>query len=150
VAPERLVFAPRTAHWSEHLARQCAADLFLDTWPYNAHSTANDALWLGLPVLTLAGGCFAARVGASLLGTLGLRELITGSAAEYVARAIELGSDAAQRAALRAKLSAARTRSPLYDTQRRARHLEAAFFAIHERAQQGLAPQALRIEAAAT
>ena len=89
VAGERLVFAPKLAV-SEHLARHRLADLFLDTYPYNAHTTASDSLWAGCPVLTLAGETFASRVAGSLLRTLGLADLVTTSLAAYEALALEL------------------------------------------------------------
>src|SRR6185295_13999210 len=84
VAPERLVFAKRCMP-PDHLARQRLADLFLDTLPYNAHTTCSDALWVGLPVLTVLGSCFAGRVAASLLSALGVPELVAGSLEEYEA-----------------------------------------------------------------
>src|SRR3954454_21102221 len=87
VDPDRLVFARRVASSSEHLGRHRLADLFLDTLPYNAHTTASDALWAGLPVLTCTGDTFAGRVAGSLLRAAGLGELITTSLEEYEALA---------------------------------------------------------------
>ncbi len=93
VAAERLVFAPRKP-LPEHLARHRAADLFLDTYPVNAHTTASDALWAGCPVLTMAGETFVSRVAGSLLRTIGLSELVTRSLDEYQATALRLARDA--------------------------------------------------------
>ena len=102
---ERLIFAPRMP-FADHLARHRQADLFLDTLPYNAHTTANDALWAGLPVLTCLGESFAGRVAASLLNAVGLPELITRSLEEYEALALRLAQDPVLLASLKAKLCA--------------------------------------------
>jgi predicted O-linked N-acetylglucosamine transferase (SPINDLY family) len=126
VDPERLVFAPRVAT-TEHLARHYAADLFLDTTPYNAHTTASDALWMGLPLVTRLGESFPARVAASLLNAANLAELVTRTEAEYEALAIGLATDRARLARLRTRLEQQRTTSPLFDTVNYARHLESAF-----------------------
>ena len=123
---ERLCFAPRVP-LDEHLARHALADLFLDTLPYNAHTTASDALWAGLPVLSCRGTSFPGRVGASLLHALGLAdELLVDDPAAYEARAIALGRDAQALARLRATLAARREAAPLFDTPRFARAFEAA------------------------
>ncbi len=129
VDPRRLVFAPR---WSpaEHLARHAAADLFLDTWPYNAHTTASDALWAGLPLLTLRGETFVSRVAASLLQAVGLPELITDSAAAYEALAFELATHRDRLTSLRQRLGAQRSDHPLFDTAGFTRDLETAYEAI--------------------
>jgi protein O-GlcNAc transferase len=126
IAPERLIFAPPAA-LEVHLARHQLADLFLDTAPYGAHATACDALWAGLPVLTRRGTAFASRVASSLLTTLGLPELITESWDAYEALALDLARDPARRATLREKLAAARSTTPLFDTPRLARDLEALY-----------------------
>jgi len=139
VAPQRLVFAPRVGH-AEHMARHQQADLFVDTWPYNAHTTAADALWMGLPVVTMAGRAFAARVAASLLDAVGLPELITETEQSYVQRVLALARDAAERQRLRAHLLRVRDSAPLFDAALRARELEAAFRIMHERRCQGLEP----------
>lgn len=136
VAPERLVFAPRM-ELGEHLARHRLADLFLDTLPCNAHTTASDALWAGLPLLTCAGASFASRVAASLLHAVGLPELVTESQAEYEARAIALAQNPAQLKALRERLQAMLPNAPLFDAQRFARDIEAAFKVMYERHLQG-------------
>ena len=126
VEASRLVFAPRAPH-AEHLARHALADLFLDTLPVNAHTTATDALWAGLPVLTCRGKTFAGRVAASLLGAIGLPELITESLAEYEARACELARDEGALAQLRDKLARQRLASALFDNAGACRSIEAAY-----------------------
>ncbi len=139
VDPERLVFAPRTAP-SQHLSRQRCADLFLDCLPYNAHTTASDALWAGLPVLTLAGDSFAARVAASLLRALDLPELVTSTREEYEASAVRLSTHPEILRGLRDKLARNRASAPLFDPARYVKHLEALFTEIHERYLAGLPP----------
>jgi predicted O-linked N-acetylglucosamine transferase (SPINDLY family) len=126
VAPQRLVFAERVPS-SEHLARHRLADLFIDTFPYNAHTTASDALWVGLPVLTCKGRSFAARVAGSLLHAIGLPELVTGSLPEYEALALRLATHPAELRALRDRLACNRSTHPLFDTPRWTRHLESAY-----------------------
>jgi protein O-GlcNAc transferase len=126
VDPQRLVFAA-PAPLEVHLARHRLADLFLDTLPYNAHATAGDALWAGLPVLTCRGTAFAGRVAASLLTAAGLPELIAETAEEYEALALALARDPALMTTLREKLAAGRATAPLFDTTRVARDLEAAY-----------------------
>jgi protein O-GlcNAc transferase len=129
IDPARLVFAPRVAA-ADHLARHPAADLALDTWPYGAHTTASDALWSGVPLLTLLGEGFAARVGTSLLRAVGLPELVTDTPAAYEALALELARDAARLAVLRACLQRQRETHALFDTARFTRDLEAAYAAL--------------------
>lgn len=136
-------FAPKVGH-AEHGAAS-GNGLFLDTWPYNAHTTAADALWMGLPVLTMAGHSFAARVAASLLDAVGLPELITHSPQAYVQRAVALARDGAERDRLRAHLLRARDQAPLFDAALRAPRLEAAFRQMHERRCQGLPPAPLDV-----
>lgn len=132
VDPDRLVFAQRLP-LAEHLARHRAADLFLDTLPYNAHTTASDALWAGVPVLTRMGASFASRVAASLLHAMGLPELITTSQADYEALAIDLAGHPQRLAGIRQALERNRRTAPLFDTPLFARHLESAYRAMHER-----------------
>ena len=115
VSPERLVFAARKLN-AEHLARYALADLFLDTSPYGAHTTASDALWMGVPVLTMAGRSFASRVCASLAHAAGLPELVCDSPGAYVDRAVELGTRPHMLLALRDRLQAGRDRCTLFDT----------------------------------
>lgn len=139
--PARLVFAPRQP-LDAHLARHRRADLFLDTLPYNAHTTTSDALWAGLPVVTCRGTAFAGRVAASLLGAVGLPELVTETLADYRALALALARDPDRLAAVRAKLARNRETAPLFDARRFARHLEAAYTTMWERWQRGEPPAA--------
>ena len=139
VAPERLLFAPPWPN-DHHLRRLQLCDLFLDTWPYNAHTTGSDALWAGLPVLTCTGRSFPSRVGASLLQALGLPELITGDLGSYEALALRLATEPDLLAGLRAQLARQLPTAPLYDTARYTRDLEAAYTVMVERARDGLAP----------
>jgi predicted O-linked N-acetylglucosamine transferase (SPINDLY family) len=144
IDPARLIFAPRLAPHA-HLARQCAADLMLDTLPCNAHTSCSDALWAGLPVLTCQGASFAGRVAASLLKAAGAPELVTYTLKEYEERAIELATQPARLAELRARLVEGRARAPLFDTPRFARHLEVAYAMMMERHRQGLPPQGFAV-----
>jgi len=140
VSPDRLVFAPHQ-RIDLHLARQHRADLFLDTFNYGAHTTASDALWAGLPVVTCCGATFASRVGASLLRALDLAELITSSPSDYESLALRLARDRAALAAIRQKLWRNRQTHSLFDSARFTRHLEAGYGAIWERARHGMPPQ---------
>jgi protein O-GlcNAc transferase len=141
VDPGRLVFAPRLAASADHLARHRLADLFLDTLPYNAHTTASDALWAGLPVLTQIGASFAGRVAASLLTALGLPELITESAEQFEQQALTLATAPARLAAIRERLAQHRQSQPLFDTRLLTRDIERAYAAIYRRHQDGLSPE---------
>ena len=142
--PSRLVFAKR-APLFQHLARHRAADLFLDTFPYNAHTTASDALWAGLPVLTRAGQSFASRVGASLLHAVGLPELVTHSLQAYEAMAIEMASNASSLASIRDRLAQNIPIAKLFDTMQFARDLEQAFVQMHARRLAGHLPEHIMI-----
>jgi predicted O-linked N-acetylglucosamine transferase (SPINDLY family) len=142
----RLVFAGKMAQ-AEHLSRHRAADLFLDAFPCNAHTTASDALWVGLPVLTRTGRTFASRVAASLLTAVGLPELITTSVEEYECKAIELAQNRTVLAQLKAKLERNRLTMPLFDGKLFAKHLEAAFTAMYDRYQSGQKPDVIEIPA---
>jgi predicted O-linked N-acetylglucosamine transferase (SPINDLY family) len=146
IAPERLVFARRCMP-ADHLARQRAADLFLDTLPYNAHTTCSDALWVGLPVLTVLGGSFAGRVAASLLSALGVPELVAASLEDYEAIALKLARDRSALAAIREKVVRHRDTHPLFDTTRFTRNLEAAYVTMWERYQRGERPQTFLVGA---
>jgi protein O-GlcNAc transferase len=141
VQAERLVFAEHVGSMAEHLARQGLADLYLDTLPYNAHSTACDALWAGVPVLTCAGRSFAGRVAASALTALGLPELITHSLEEYEHRALQLAREPQRLGELRERLAAHRLTQPLFDTKAYTRALESAYRTMHQRAVRAQAPQ---------
>jgi predicted O-linked N-acetylglucosamine transferase (SPINDLY family) len=131
IAEDRLVFAPRQP-LAEHLARHRVADLFLDCFPVNAHTTASDALWAGCPVLTLAGETLISRVAGSLLRAVGLPELITTSLEEYQAVALRLARDPNLLAHVRSKLAESRKTSPLFDARQFARNLERAYITMRE------------------
>ena len=126
VEPEQIVFAPRVPQ-SEHLARHARADLFLDTLPCNAHTTASDALWAGLPLLTCSGHSFASRVAGSLLRTAGLAELVTSNLQDYEAKALQLARSPDTLAAIRCRLEEGRATNTLFDSTRYTRQLESAF-----------------------
>jgi protein O-GlcNAc transferase len=139
IASSRLVFADRMP-LPEHLARHRQADLFLDTLPYNAHTTASDALWAGLPLLTLVGSSFAGRVAASLLTAIGLPELITTTKEDYQGLAVELATNPQKLDAIKQKLAENRLTTPLFDTPRFTKDLEAAYIKMYERFQNDLQP----------
>ncbi len=147
VDPARIVFAPNVDQ-AAHLDRIACADLFLDTWPCNGHTTASDVLWAGVPVVTLRGQTFASRVAASLLHEVGAPELVCDEVAGYEALALRLAGDADKRHALRLRLEAARRTSALFDGANLARDLEALYERMWARAVAGLAPA--HLAAAAT
>ena len=140
----RLIFGERLPA-AQYLARFRSADLFLDTYPYTAGTTASDALWAGLPVLTLTGEAFVSRTAASLLSAIGVPELVTSTQEQYEQLAIELASNPRRLAEIRTKIQDNRLTSPLFDTPRFARNLEAAYSAIHDRYQAGLPPDHIRL-----
>ena len=144
ISSARLIFAERQP-LSEHLARHRQADLFLDTFPYNAHTTASDALWAGLPVLTMMGQSFASRVAASLLNAIGLPELITNTQEEYEALAIELAMNPQKLADIKLKLAHTRLTTPLFDTPLFTKNLESAYTKMYERYQNDLGPDHISI-----
>lgn len=146
IAPERLVFASHSPQSADHLARLRLADLFVDTLPYNAHATACDALWAGLPVVTCLGTSFPGRVAASLLHAVGLPELVTSSLAEYESLALALARNPARLAALREKLQRNRKTEPLFDTVRLTRDLEAAYATMWQRSEAGLPAAGFSVE----
>lgn len=146
VAPGRIVFAP-AMKLEDHLARLKLADLVLDTLPHNAHTTASDALWCGVPVLTCIGPTFAGRVAASLLNAVGLPELITRVTHDYEMLAVRLARERPLMADIRAKLAVNRGVCPLFDTPRFARHIEAAYKAMCERQRGGLPPASFAVKA---
>jgi len=145
VDPSHLVFTKRMPH-AEHLARYKLADLFLDTFPCNAHTTASDALWAGVPVLTLQGQSFASRVAASLLTNIGVPELITHSKEEYCSLAVELASNPDKLAAIKTKLAQNRLTTPLFNTKLFARHIESAYQAAYDRYHAGLPPDHIDVD----
>jgi protein O-GlcNAc transferase len=144
VDPRRLIFGERLSP-PEYLARYRAADLFLDTLPYNGGTTVSDALWAGLPVLTLIGEAFASRVAASVLKACGLPELVASTQRGYEELAIELASNPQRLAQIRLKLRDNRLTCPLFDTPRFARNLEAAYARIFDRYQAGLPPEHVKL-----
>ena len=142
----RLIFAPR-ADPARHLARHRLADLFLDTLPYGAHTTASDALWAGLPLLTCLGQQFDGRVAASLLQTIGLPELVAHSLDEYESLALDLARAPERRAQLRARLAVNRLTSPLFDVERFREGIEAAYLKMIEISRSGGEPQGFAVSA---
>ncbi len=132
--------------FQEHLSRVHLGDLFLDTIPCNAHTTASDALWCGVPVLTCLGSTFAGRVAASLLKAVGLDELITHSLEEYEALALTLARNPEQLAGLKARLAENRDKAPLFDTPRYTRNLEVAYRTMWERQQRDEPPASFSVE----
>jgi protein O-GlcNAc transferase len=139
VAAERLIFAKRMP-LEDHLARLKLADLVLDTLPYGAHTTASDALWVGVPVLTRIGKSFTGRVAASLLNAVGVPELVTHSLEEYEAQACRLAQNVSIFAAMKTKLAKNRETMPLFDTEQITRHLEAAYVEMRRRHRIGERP----------
>jgi predicted O-linked N-acetylglucosamine transferase (SPINDLY family) len=146
VSAERLIFAKRMPLLSEHLARYKCADLFIDTLPYNAHTTASDALWAGLPVVTCLGETFAGRVAASLLKAVHLPELITTTLEDYERLAIQLATNPEKLARIKRMLAENRLTTPLFNTKMYTKHIEAAYNEMYERHQSGLAPDCIIIQ----
>lgn len=146
IAPGRIVWAPRKKP-ADHMARMQLADLFLDTWPCNAHTTASDALWAGVPVVTYTGRTFASRVAASLVHAVGLPELACGDIEQYARLVVELAHDPERLTAMRNTLIDARLQSPLFDSLRFARDFEALALRMMQRHIDGLAPAPLAVVA---
>jgi predicted O-linked N-acetylglucosamine transferase (SPINDLY family) len=142
IGPERLCFAPMLP-LEQHLSRLACADLYIDAWPCNAHTTASEALWVGVPVVTIVGATFAQRVAASLLHNVGLDELVLDTVPAYERAVVALAQDTERRAALRAHLNAQRHRSPLFDGKRFAHDIEGLYERMWARAIAGLAPDHL-------
>jgi predicted O-linked N-acetylglucosamine transferase (SPINDLY family) len=142
----RILFAGRMDSFARHLGRQQQADLFLDTHPYNAHATASDALWAGLPIVTLRGESFVSRVTAGFLANLGLEELIASTPGEYEAIALGLARDRERLSDIRQRLALARNTSALFDIDRFVRGLEGAFLEMQHRALDGAQPAAFRVD----
>jgi len=145
VEPDRIVFAGMLDRNEEHLARYRLADLFLDTFNYNAHTTAADALWAGLPIAAKIGNSFPARVSASLLTAVGLPELIAETEDQYEAMALDLALDRVKLAAIKSKLAENRRTRPLFNTELYARHIEDAYQQAYDRYFDGRKPRSLRI-----
>ena len=145
VDPDRLVFAP-PLDLRDHLARLKLGDLFLDTLPYNAHTTTTDALWMGVPVLTCKGDVFVSRVAASLLEAIGLPELITTNLGDYEALALKLATEKPLLHSIRLKLLQNRTTCHLFDTDRFRRHIESAYTTMWETWQRGESPRSFSVQ----
>jgi predicted O-linked N-acetylglucosamine transferase (SPINDLY family) len=146
IDPARLVFADRALP-ADHLARHRLADLFLDTLPCNAHTTASDALWAGLPVLTCLGESFAGRVAASLNHAAGMADMVAANLDAYHALALKLAREPATLAAAKSRLAQNRDTCALFDTVRFARHIEAAYMTMWERWQSGEEPAGFAVPA---
>ena len=145
IDPARLVFAPRVPI-AEHLARHALADVFLDTLPYNAHTTTSDALWMDVPVITCPGETFTSRVAGSLLSAAGMPELITTSLADYEQLALKLAAEPLQLQSLKEKLRTTKTSMPLFDMQSFTQHLEQAYLHMRQRWQNGEPPASFSIK----
>ena len=146
IDPARIIFAPKLV-LSEHLARHRAADLFLDTFNYNAHTTGSDALWAGLPFVTMCGQSFAARVGASLLRAVGLEELITNRLDDYEHLALHLATHQDELTAIRQRLANSRLTAPLFDSTGFARQIEDAYEQVYKLHCDGLSPDHIWVQA---
>ena len=146
IAPERLVFAPRVK-LEDHLARHRLADLFLDALPYNAHTTASDALWSGLPVVTCTGSTFPGRVASSLLTSVGLSDLVTSSLHDYESLALKLATHPELLEDVKGRLARNRLTRPLFNTDRFRQHIEVAYFTMWECCQRGEAPASFSVAA---
>jgi predicted O-linked N-acetylglucosamine transferase (SPINDLY family) len=145
VAGDRLVFAPFIA-MEKQLDRLQLADLFLDSLPCNAHTTASDALWAGVPLLTSYGTAFSGRVATSLLQAMDLPELVTANLEDYEALAVKLAGDPAMLQAIRQKLAHNRQTASLFDTDRFRQHIETAYAEMWESFQRGEAPRSFTVE----
>jgi len=145
ISPDRLVSAPYVIEDAEHLARLQLADLFLDTIPYNAHATASDALWAGVPVVTVAGANFPGRVAASLLHAIGMPDLIAASLKDYEQLALTLARNPDRLAGIRDELARKRRTYSLFDTASFTRGLETAYATMWDRWQRGLSPASFTV-----
>jgi predicted O-linked N-acetylglucosamine transferase (SPINDLY family) len=145
VSADRLIFAPRVQP-ENHLSRLRLADLFLDSLPYNAHTTASDALWAGVPLLTCRGATFPGRVAASLLNAVQMPELITDRLEDYERSAMDLATDPNRMRVLREKLARNRILAPLFDTQRFCRHIESAYRTMWQKWQAGKKPESFTVD----
>jgi predicted O-linked N-acetylglucosamine transferase (SPINDLY family) len=144
VGSDRLIFAKPMA-LDKHLARHKVADLFLDTFPYTAHTTCSDALWAGLPVLTCTGESFASRVSASLLNAIGLSELVTHTHKEYEGMAIELANNLIRLKEIKNELEKNKLEKPLFNTKLFTKHIESAYTEIHKKYIKNKKPDHIKI-----
>jgi predicted O-linked N-acetylglucosamine transferase (SPINDLY family) len=144
IDPNRIIFADKLST-DEHLARHRLADLFLDTFNYNAHGTAGDALWAGLPIVTKMGDGFAGRVAGSLLSALNIPELIAKSDEGYEAVALSLATDSTKLSAIKRKLAENLTATPLFDTETYTRNLEKAYNIAYAKYCDGLEPAEFKV-----
>jgi predicted O-linked N-acetylglucosamine transferase (SPINDLY family) len=149
IKADRLVFAPPLKRLKDHLARHRAADLFVDNVPYSAHTTACDALWAGLPLVTCSGETFVSRVAGGLLKSVGLPELVAGNLADYEAVIRRLVAKPALLLDIKAKLARQRRGGALFNPERFCRYLENAFVTMHDRQRRGLPPESFDVPAAA-
>ncbi|MFK0331173.1 glycosyl transferase [Rhizobium sp. NPDC090275] len=147
IPAKRIIFAGHSDQYQDHINRQQVADLALDTWPYNGHTTTSEQLWGGLPVLTLKGTNFASRVSESLLNALGLPELVTADVKAYEDTAVELYNNPDRVAGFKQTIETNRLLKPLFDAERFCRHLETAYEMAVERAKQGLSPDHMAVPA---
>ena len=145
IDPKRIIFS-KALPLEEHLARHKAADLFIDTFPYNAHTTCSDSLRVGLPVLTLQGETFASRVSSSLLNAVGLKELITYSSKEYEDLAVEFATDASKLKNIKNKLEINKNKLPLFNTKLFTSHIEQAYFEMYKRYNKNEKPENIEIK----
>ena len=145
IDPKRLIFGDSIAR-PEYLARYKVADLFLDTQPYNAGTTASDALKMGLPMLTLKGNSYQARMGASIVNAVNLPELITSSSEEYEALAIELATNPNKYKAIKEKLQSNLSTAPLFDTKLFTSNIESAYTQMYDRHHKGLEPDHIFVD----
>ena len=146
VAAQRLVFAHKLPP-ADYLARMRSTDLFLDTFPFNAGTTASDALWAGLPVLTLSGEAFASRMAASLLSAMGLDDLIARSPQRYEEIAVDLATHPERFQVIRTRLQQNRLTAPLFNSRQFTQDLEAAYLKMHERNAAGQRPDHFAVSA---
>jgi len=146
---DRVIFAPRLAP-AQHLARLAVADLFLDTLPFNGHTTASDALWAGVPLITCPGETFAGRVAASLLHAIRLTELVAPTPADYEALAVELATNPAKLREIRERLVHNRLTQPLFDIASYTRSLERGYTMMYERHRSGLRPEHISVPGRST
>ena len=146
IDPARIVYGKRLQH-EDHLTRHYCADLFLDTFPCNAHTTASDALWMGLPVITYLGTTFAGRVAASLLNAIGLEELVAKTVEDYQKIAIELATNSRKLVSIKERLAVNKNIKPLFDTKISREKIEEAYFEMYARYQHGLMPSSFDVSA---